>query len=151
MFLAKLQNIQPPTSCPWLAVGDYNLTRSPTDKNTADFNWALANRFNRIIDELALIELPLLDRLYIWSNKRDSPTLARLDRAFINTEFCYRFPNSSLSSRLGTPSDHIPLLVTVFTSLPKTHLFRFENAWLQKKQFPPYSPARLVALLGGCC
>lgn len=88
---------------------------------------SLANRFNGLLNELALIELPLLDRLYTWSSKRDSPTLARLDRSFVNTEFCSKFPNTSLSSRLGAPSDHIPLMVTVPTSLPKTHLFHFEN------------------------
>jgi len=97
----------------------------------------LANRFNGLTDELGFVELPLLDRLYTWSSKRDSPTLARLDRAFVNTEFCSRFPNTSLSSCLGNHSDHIPLLVIVPTSIPKTHLFRFENAWLKNPAFLP--------------
>ena len=106
-----------------MAIGEYNLTCSPSDKNTEGFNWSLANRFNGLIDELALLELPLLDRLYTWRNKRDSPTLARLDRAFVNTKLCTKFPNTALSSRPGAPSDHIPLLVTMPTYLPMTHLF----------------------------
>ena len=81
-----------------MAVGDYNLTCSPTDKNTVGFNWTLANKFNDLIDDLALIELPLLDCLYTWSSKREPPTLARLDRAFMNNNFCSQFPNTSLSS-----------------------------------------------------
>ena len=91
-----------------MAIGDHNLTRSPSDKNTKGFNWSLANRFNGLIDELVLLELPLLDRLYTWSNKRDSPTLAHLDRAFVNTELYTKFPNIALSSWFGAPSDHIP-------------------------------------------
>lgn len=121
-FLAELTDICP-QQCPWLAVGDFNLTRSPADKNTSGFNWRLANRFNDLISGLALIELPLLDRLYTWSNKRVSPTLACLDRAFINTEFSSAFPNTSLSSRLGNPSDHTPLMVTIPTSLQKLTCF----------------------------
>lgn len=120
-----------------MAVGDYNLTRFPDDKNTSGFNRTLANKFNDFIHNLALIELPLLDRLYTWSNKRDSPTLARLDRAFVNMVFSFGFPNTNLSSRVGTTSDHIPLLVSIPTALPKTHLFQFENAWLKSPNFLP--------------
>lgn len=82
-FLSELDNIQPPHDQSWIAIGDYNLTRSPTDKNTHGFNWSLANKFNNLIHDLALVELPVMDRLYTWSNKRASPTLARLDRAFV--------------------------------------------------------------------
>lgn len=62
-FLSELRAIQPAPNQPWMAIGDYNLTRSPADKNNANFNWSLANSFNGLIGDLALIELPLLDRL----------------------------------------------------------------------------------------
>jgi hypothetical protein len=53
-------------------------------------------------------------------------------------EFGSRFPNNaSLSSHLSATSDHIPLLVNIPTSLPKTHLFRFENSWLKNPDFLP--------------
>lgn len=145
-FLDELRNICP-QPCPWIMVGDFNLTRSPANKNTAGLNWALASKFNSIIDKLALMELPLLDRLYTWSNKRASPTLAHLDRAFIRTDFCSKFPNAFLSSRLGNPFDHTPIVVTIPTSLPKTHLFRFENAWLKNPTFLP-SVCRLGHIVG---
>jgi hypothetical protein len=41
--------------------------------------------FNDCINSLCLIELPLHDRKFTWSNHRDSPTLVRLDRFFINS------------------------------------------------------------------
>jgi hypothetical protein len=105
--------------------------RSPFDKNNDLFDWRPANKFNSAIDGLALIELSLLDRLYTWSNKRESSTLARLDRALINNAFAVVFPNTSLTSHIGSTSDHIPLILNIPSSTPKTHRFCFENAWLK--------------------
>lgn len=128
LFLADLESIAQPAATNWVAISDYNLTRAPVDKNNNYFDQRLADKFNGSINRLALIELPLLDRLYTWSNKRDSPTLARLDRALINNAFATTFPNSTLTSRLGSTSDHVPLILTIPTSIPKSHRLRFENA-----------------------
>lgn len=136
-FMSEFESVPPPQTINWVGIGDFNLTRSPTDKNTPNFNSSLANRFNRLIDGLSLLEFPLLDRLYTWSNKRDSPTLARLDRAFFNNAFGSTFPNASLSSWLGSTSDHIPPILTIPTTIPKTHHFLFENAWLKHPSFLP--------------
>ena len=104
------------------------------NQNTQGFNRGLAEKFNAAIDNLAWIELPLLDRLYTWSNKRQSPTLARLDRVLVNNTFCSVFPNSALSSRLGS---HAPLILSIPTSIPKSNRFRFENSWLKNPTFIP--------------
>jgi hypothetical protein len=83
-FLVELEALGPLFSLPWLVVGDFNLIRASRDKNNDNFDLALASAFDSLIANLALFELPLLDRLYTWSNKRDSPVLARLNRAFFN-------------------------------------------------------------------
>lgn len=137
LFLNELGSSAPPGDTSWLLIGDFNLTRSLEDKNNPNFNWRLADKFNSLIDGLALAELPLLDHRFTWSNKRSSPTLATLDRAFMNNDFACRFPNSSLSSRLGSTSDHIPLILHIPTSIPKSHGFRFENAWLKSRSYLP--------------
>lgn len=102
-FLTDLAEVAASVSDPWLLIGDFNLTRSPSDKNNANFNFSLASRFNQTIDALQLIEQPLLDRLFTWTNKRASPTLARLDRAFICTGFGELYPATSLTSGLWPP------------------------------------------------
>lgn len=115
---------RPPQTTNWVAIGNFNLTRLPTDKNTANFNFPLASRFNNLIDGLSLLDFPLLDRLYTWSNKRETPTLARLDRAFFRNAFAAAFSNASLSSRLGNTSNHIHLILNIIpTSIPKSHRF----------------------------
>jgi hypothetical protein len=43
-------------------------------------------------------KLPLLGRLYTWTNKQNPPVLPRLDRAFINNSWSGIFPHSILTS-----------------------------------------------------
>ena len=76
-----------------------------------------------------------------------NPHLARLDRALFNTEFSSMFPNSMLTSRIHSTSDHVPLLATLSTDIPKPNIFRFENAWLKHPLFldttlPAWSPSQ---------
>lgn len=136
-FLADLHTVAPSAGSGWLVIGDFNLTRAPEDKNTAHFEHRLAAKFNTTVDSLALLELPLLDRLYTWSNKRAVPKLARLDQAFMNNDFAHLFPNSTLNSRIGATSDHVPLVHTIPTSIPNTFRFQFKNAWLKHPSFLP--------------
>lgn len=130
-FLAELVEIGRSTNEPWVILGDFNLTRAPCDKSNGSFNFSEAHMFNSVINTMELVEIPLLDRAYTWSNKRDSPTLVRLDRCIINILWDEHFPNTSLSSLSRFASDNVPLLVTASTKTPKSCCFRFENAWLK--------------------
>ena len=85
--------------------------------------------FNAFIHLHGLIELPLLDRCYTWSSKRDQPTLKKLDRVFINVDWDFLFPNTTIASLTRYISDHVPLLITIDTIIPRPALFRFENHW----------------------
>ncbi|CAN6253863.1 unnamed protein product [Urochloa humidicola] len=134
-FLLELSNSSPTDSTPWLLLGDFNLTRTPEDKNNSNFHATEANLFNETLHALGLIELPLLDRAYTWSNKREIPTLVRLDRAFINLSWDEHYPNSTLLSLTRFTSDHVPLKLTVSTTIPRSQLFRFENSWLVSPLF----------------
>lgn len=135
LFLDEINTLLPSITGPWLLLGDFNLTRDISDKNNNNFNPSLATSFNNTIDNLALLELPLLDRLFTWSNGREHPTLARLDRAFINNDFSSAYPNTTLTSLPRQTSDHVPLLVSISTSIPKPSTFRFENSWLKHTSF----------------
>jgi hypothetical protein len=136
-FLIELEALGPLFLFPWLVVGDFNLIRAPGDKNNDNFDLALASAFNASLANLALFELPLLDRLYTWSNKRDSPVLALLDHVFFNHHWNLALPNSSLTSLHRPTSDHFPLLVTASTTIPRPVCFRFENSWLLNPLFLP--------------
>ena len=161
-FLDEFLFISQPDDSPWLLVGDFNLLRFPSDKNNAAFRQAEANAFNQTIDDLALIELPLLDRQFTWSNNRNTPTLERIDSAFFNLAWANAFPNSSLTSLTRFMSDHVPLIITVTTTIPRSNFFKFESAWAKlqpcrdiipsvwaspRPNHPPNSAASLASLL----
>lgn len=97
--------------------------------NNKNFHRSEADSFNDTIDLLALLELPLLDHQFTWSNKRTIPTLERLDRVFINLAWDALFPNTHLTSLTRFASDHAPLLVTVSTTVPSSRLFWLEKYW----------------------
>jgi len=63
-FLTELSSSMPTDDVAWLVIGNFNLTRSPADKNNSNFDWNLARKFNTTIEDIALIELYLLDWLY---------------------------------------------------------------------------------------
>jgi hypothetical protein len=113
------------------------MIRYAHEKNNPNFHQAEADAFNDSINDLNLIELPLLDRLYTWSNKRSNPTLERLDRAFINLDWDRALPSTLLSSMTRRTSDHVPLKIEISTTIPTSKVFRFENYWTKENNFLP--------------
>jgi exonuclease III len=87
LFLSSLSDFAPSFHGPWALAGDFNLIRSRQDKNTAISNSALVSAFNDKINEIGLLEIPLSGSRYTWTNKRDVPTLARLDSL---SQQCFR-------------------------------------------------------------
>jgi exonuclease III len=126
-FLRDLATHDPGDATPWIIAGDFNLTRDPLDRNNDNFSPANASLFNDCINDLALIELPLRDRQFTWSNRREIPTLIRLERIFINNSWNALFPSSSLASLTRDTSDHVPLVASISTSIPKRGSFRYES------------------------
>ncbi|CAN6352985.1 unnamed protein product [Urochloa humidicola] len=136
-FLEDLEALARSVTGRWVILGDFNLTRGADENSNGNSNRALSDAFNECINTLGLIDIPLLDRLYTWSNHRETPTLARLDRAFLNTAMSTTYPNSVLTSLPKPTSDHTPILLKISTEIPKPNLFRFENAWLKHSDFLP--------------
>lgn len=72
LVLNKLTDLNPLVSSPWLIAGDFNLLRHISDKDNNNFDLALATSFNNTINTLDLLELPLLDQLFTWTNNRSN-------------------------------------------------------------------------------
>jgi hypothetical protein len=72
-FLLELQKTQPLDDTPWMIISDFNLMRCAVDKNSDTFRHDEADAFDDVINNLALIELPLTYRLYTWSSNRSNP------------------------------------------------------------------------------
>ena len=123
-FLAELVEVAEAVHGAWMILGYFNLTRCSADKDNDSFNALDADHFNDLINSLALIEIPLVDCAYTWSNRRENPTLVHLERCFVNLVWDESFPNTALS------------FLTLCLYIPRSVCFRFENAWLLNRQFP---------------
>lgn len=142
-FFAELSELLTLISGPWVLIGDFNLTRSVDDKNNSNFNFSLVESFNNAIQDIVVLEIPLLDTRYTWTNKRASPTLARLDRAFTNLDHCQTFPSTSLHSLPRPTSDHTPIMLNMDTTIPRPSTFRFKKCVVVQQHLSPFHPPGL--------
>ncbi|XP_020081326.1 uncharacterized protein LOC109704977 [Ananas comosus] len=90
--------------------------------------------FSDLIRDLALIDLPMTNQTYTWPNMQHKPTLAKLDRFLVSTEWDLSFPLSKVKALPRITSDHTPIILTTGL-LPTPRRFRFERVWLTKDDF----------------
>uniref|UniRef100_A0A6V7QQE7 Reverse transcriptase domain-containing protein n=1 Tax=Ananas comosus var. bracteatus TaxID=296719 RepID=A0A6V7QQE7_ANACO len=76
----------------WVVLGDFNVLLSVQDKNGPTVNINNILRFREVVQEMGLVDLPILNRSFTWSNGRGVPTLERLDRVFISNAWVLVFP-----------------------------------------------------------
>jgi hypothetical protein len=134
-FAHWLYNLHIPTHSNWLLIGDFNFIRSFDNRNKpgGDINDMLL--FNEIIGHLGLLELPLKGRKYTWSNMQDQPLLEQLDWFFTSSNWIYVYPNSIVLPLAHTKSDHVPCVINIDTTIPKSNIFHFENYWVDQPGF----------------
>lgn len=136
-FIAKIkmEATHLDASIPWVLLGDFNLIRDPSERSNNNFDHAPVGDFNDFIRHLALQDLPLPDRLYTWSNRKCIPILAKVDRFLMNNAFGTALPNSSASRWDSSASDHVPILLTATTKIPRPTTFHFNNHWILYSSF----------------
>jgi hypothetical protein len=91
--------------------------------------------FNEAISNFGLVDIPLKGKKFTWSNMQDSPLLQRLDWFFKSVAWTTTFPNTIALPLVMTTSDHVPCVISIQTSIPKSSVFRFENRWLDTHDF----------------
>ena len=72
--------------------GDFNILRTPYDKNNDNFDSRWPFLFNAIIDGLNLRELEMSGRKYTWANSLPNPTYEKVDIILMATEWEQKFP-----------------------------------------------------------
>jgi hypothetical protein len=134
-FIEWFSNIDMPDNMDWLILGDFNFIRKPPDRNKpgGDINGMLI--LNEAISNLGLVEIPLKGRKFTWSNMQQSPLLERLDWFFSYSSWTSSYPSTLVFPLVKPTSDHVPCVISIGTTIPKTKIFRFENYWLQYTDF----------------
>ncbi|PNT75684.1 hypothetical protein BRADI_1g36682v3 [Brachypodium distachyon] len=128
-FFDEIRGLRPFDDTKWLILGDFNVILSVADKNNSSINRRLMRAFREVVNSSELIDIPLLDRRFTWSNEQSPPTLVRLDRALANISRTDSFPNYQLIPLASSMSDHCPLLLCPSDLPVKCRRFRFENHW----------------------
>lgn len=80
-FIRETRKLANNISNPWIIIGDFNLVRWLVDRTGDMRGFGLMSEFNDLIGELQLIDVPIKNRKFTWSNKRPAPTMSKLDRA----------------------------------------------------------------------
>ncbi len=133
-FCVELASLKRDCRGPWIVCGDFNLTRNQNERRGRCWSRNLTLLFSKLINELELVDLPICNQQFTWSNLHSSPTLAKLDRFLISTKWDSHFPKSYVTALHRITSDHSPLLLnTNFNSPPR--MFRFEKVWLTREDF----------------
>jgi hypothetical protein len=61
---------------------------------------------------------------------QDPPLLKKLDWVFTSVCWTTLFPNTVALPLAKLSSDHTPIKIQIGTSIPRAHIFRFEEYWL---------------------
>lgn len=91
--------------------------------------------FYETIRELELIDTPLSNAKYKWSNFTVSTIFCRLDRFLFSNKWKESFPFVLQSSLVHNVLDHMPIMLDTKHKSWEPSPFRFDNSWLSFKEF----------------
>jgi exonuclease III len=138
-FLAELHLVMEQCVFPSLVGGDFNLVLSEAEKSSGNINHQLTFLFNDWMNKWALLDLPISNRSFTWSNNQENLILATLDHMFASTDWDSHYPLSLVRAIPKSGSDHTPLLIEFgIKNPPIEKLFRFEKWWLSEPEFVPF-------------
>jgi hypothetical protein len=79
-----------------LVCGDFNMIYQVEYKSKGRLNRRLMGQFRQFLNDAAILEIHLHERLSTWSKEREHPTLERIDRAFISVDWEALYPSHDL-------------------------------------------------------
>ena len=133
--VAELHNL------PWVMVGDFNEPLIDEDKfggRGVHINRSLA--FKDCLDRCSMVDMRFSGPRYTWTNKRDfnNLILEKIDRFFMNPDWCVIYLNARVTHLFRCHSDHcpVPMETLLVRSVKLTSPFRFQEFWLSDISFP---------------
>ncbi len=133
-FCSELRELKGACNGLWIVCGDFNLTRNCVERTGNTWSGRIMSLFNDLVNELELIDLPLSNQSFTSSNLQNRPSMAKLDRFLVSTEWDQAFPLTKVKALPRITSDHTPILLSTKDLMPR-QLFRFEEVWLGREDF----------------
>lgn len=116
-LFAELRELREDNNLPWILIGDFNAVRFSSERKGVSKSEPSSRLFNNFVNSQALIELRLSNRNFTWSNFREEPSSARLDRCFVSIDWLNKYPLCSLTPLVRFTSDHTPLMLQITACL----------------------------------
>ncbi|XP_050241371.1 uncharacterized protein LOC126690300 [Quercus robur] len=128
-------------SMPWVIAGDFNEPLNSADKlGGREVSISRSLLLKECLDKCNMVDLGFSGSRFTWTNKRDAHVLIqeRIDRFFVNIDWCTMYPEARVTHLTRCHSDHSPILLeTNPTSWARQNrLFRFQSFWLSDSSFP---------------
>ncbi|KAJ9701108.1 hypothetical protein PVL29_006452 [Vitis rotundifolia] len=119
----------------WCVGGDFNVIRRGSEKLGGSSFTSSMRDFDGFIRDCELLDSPLRNAQFTWSNMQESPVCKRLDRFLYSNEWELSFPQSLQEVLPRWTSDHWPIVLDTNPFKWGPTPFRFENMWLQHPSF----------------
>jgi endonuclease/exonuclease/phosphatase family metal-dependent hydrolase len=87
LFLTELTERRSLCPGPWVVIGDFNMIMYASEKNNDNLDRPMMARFRRFAQNLELKDLYMHGRQFTWSNRRETPTMSRIDRALVSVDW----------------------------------------------------------------
>ena len=126
---------------PWVIAGNFNEPLNSSDKlGGKELSISRSLLLKDCLDKCNMIDLGFSGSRFTWTNRRDAHVLVqeRIDRFFINIDWCTLYPEALVTHLTRCHSDHnMILLETNPTSWARQNRpFKFQSFWLSDPSFP---------------
>ncbi|WMV14273.1 hypothetical protein MTR67_007658 [Solanum verrucosum] len=120
---------------PWIVCGDFNITRYPSERTNCHRLSGAMEEFSSCIEELQLVDPPLLGGSFTWRRGEDHSCASRIDRISHCAEWGDNFTHIKQSCLPKMASDHNPIILSYGGEEWKKSYFKFEIWWLEVEGF----------------
>ncbi|WJX12703.1 hypothetical protein P8452_03171 [Trifolium repens] len=118
-------------------MGDFNAVLNSDERrgvNAESLSSLELRGFRRFLEEVELVDLPLLGRRFTW-NHANGVAMSRIDRCWVSAEWLEEWGDCSVWVCPRDVSDHCPLVIKYANKDWGSKPFRFNNYWLDHKNF----------------
>ncbi|WRX28903.1 Reverse transcriptase domain - like 10 [Theobroma cacao] len=132
----ELQDIIKSTGVPWCLGGNFNVTMKREERIRRSYNVYDIDSFRKLIEDLGLIDMPMIGGEFTYRNFKEEEAFSRLDRFLVSGEFLNRFSKLVQRRLPASLSDHNPKVVEEIGMDWGSKPFKFSNHWLDESTFP---------------
>ncbi len=123
----ELRDVRLQWLIPWCVFGDLNVVRFPSERRGCSRISPSMVEFSDFIESQNLVDLPLMGGSYMWCNGAAIPSMSRIDRILVSTEWEEQYPDV-VQKLLPKPiSYHNPIMLEARGMARGKTSFKFEN------------------------